>query len=231
MPRQPRYFLPDIPQHVLMRGVDKQATFFAADDYALFLNVLHDTACETECALHAYVLMTNHVHLLLTPGHARALPRLIQGLGRSYVQAVNRRYERTGTLWQGRYKACLVQTDGYLMACQRYIELNPVRAGMVPDPADYPYSSYRHHALGSYDPALTPHSVYCSLASTERERQRAYRRLFETSLERTLIDRIRRDTNACRVLGNELFTDQIGRMLNRRVRPARIGRPKTHTTQ
>jgi len=225
MPRQPRYFLPDIPQHIVMRGVDRQATFFAPDDFVLYKASLASNAAKVGCAIHAYVLMTNHVHLLLTPASAHSIPRLIQSLGRSYVQRINRRYNRTGTLWQGRYKACLLQDDKYLLQCQRYIELNPVRAGMVPDPSDYAYGSYRYNALGESDSLITPHRIYMGLGDNGEQRRHAYRGLFESTLDRKLIDKIRNSTNACRVLGNSRFTNQIEAMLERRVRPARLGRP------
>ncbi len=225
MPRQPRYFLPDIPQHIVMRGVDRQATFFAPDDYVLFKESLGSGAADVGCAIHAYVLMTNHVHLLLTPTSDRSIPRLIQGPGRHYVQGINRRYNRSGTLWQGRYKACLVQDETYLLQCQCYIELNPVRAGMVADPADYAHASYRFNALGVIDPLITPHKTYIDLGEHDELRRDAYRWTFESTLDRELVDRIRSATNACRVLGNTRFTKQIEAMLGRRVRPARMGRP------
>lgn len=226
MPRQRRYFLPNIPQYVVVRGVDKQATFFAPDDYLLFEEVLTEEAAKADCPIHAYVLMTNHVHLLLTPRTPRSIPRLMQGLGRHYVQAINRRYRRTGTLWQGRYKACLVQADRYFLACQQYIELNPVRAGMVKDPAHYRHSSYRCNALGAASTVLTPHEVYLSLADNRHARLQAYRKLFESTLATKLIDNIRESTHSCQVLGSHQFTEQIEGMLKRRVRPANRGRPK-----
>lgn len=226
MPRQPRYYLPDVPQHVIMRGVDRQATFFSLDDYALYKKALLTNLDRYGAAVHAYVLMTNHVHLLLTPVTARSIPQIIQGLGRDYVQPINRQYKRTGTLWQGRYKACLVQDDQYLLACQRYIELNPVRAGMVADPADYRHSSYRSNALGVPDPIIEPHVTYMNLSNDREQRNERYRCLFELELERKIIDDIRNTTNACRVLGDEAFTKQIESMLNRRVRPAKMGRPR-----
>ncbi|MGI9232982.1 MAG: transposase [Woeseiaceae bacterium] len=225
MPRQPRYFLPDIPQHVIVRGVDRQATFFAPDDYALFKKVLLTNASIYGAAIHAYVLMTNHVHLLLTPFEKRSIPQTLQGLGRDYVQRINRQYGRSGTLWQGRYKASLVQDDLYLLNCQRYIELNPVRAGMVTDPALYPHSSYRRNALGAEDALISPHNIYEYLGSSDLIRHNRYRGLFNEELDKELVDDIRLATNACRVLGNDAFKDQIESMLKRRVRPAKIGRP------
>ena len=226
MPRQPRYFLPNVPQHVITRGVDRRATFFSSDDYVLYKRALLTNVDRYGAAVHAYVLMTNHVHLLLTPTAERSIPQIIQGLGRDYVQPINRRYKRTGTLWEGRYKACLVQDDQYLLKCQRYIELNPVRAGMVTDPADYPHSSYRSNALGALDPIIEPHFTYKNLSNDRTECRVRYRNLFELDLERQVMDDIRNTTNACRVLGNAAFIEQIESMLNRRVRPAKMGRPR-----
>lgn len=226
MPRQPRYFIPGMPQHVITRGVDRRAVFFSPDDYVLFKKALLANAQKYGGAVHAYVLMTNHIHLLLTPIEKRSIPQILQGLGRDFVQRINRQYGRTGTLWQARYKASLVQDDLYLLHCQRYIELNPVRAGMVSDPADYEHSSYRHNALGAEDPIVSTHAVYDDLGLNDAKRRIRYRDLFKIELERELIDDIRWATNACRVLGNDAFKDQIESMLNRRVRPAKIGRPR-----
>jgi len=225
MPRQPRYFLPDIPQHVIQRGVDRRATFFDADDYRLYLQTLADAARKNDCRIHSYVLMTNHTHLLLTPGSERALPLIMQAIGRNYVQTINRKHGRTGTLWEGRYKASPVQSDLYFLSCQRYIELNPVRAGMTDSPTDYPYSSYAHNAYGHFDPVITPQSVYLSLGSDPRERQRAYRMLFADQMSTKTVHQIRRTINSCLVLGDEDFKDRIEVMLGRSVRQGRRGRP------
>jgi len=226
MPRQPRYFLRDIPQHIVTRGVDRQATFFSPNDYVLYKNALLKNAERYGASVHAYVLMTNHVHLLLTPARERSIPQLILGLGRDYVQRINWKYDRTGTLWQGRYKSCLVQDDLYLLACQRYIELNPVRAGMVSDPADYQYSSYHSNALGKSDPLISQHSTYKNLGSSAETRRNYYRNMFDVETDRMHVDAIRTTTNTCRVLGNSEFTKQIETVLSRRVRPAKMGRPR-----
>ena len=169
--------------------------------------------------------MTNHTHLLLTPASKSALPLLMQAMGRGYVQKLNRQYDRTGPLWQGRYKASLVQDDRYLLTCYRYIELNPVRAGIVRHPADYPYSRYRHTAAGQTDSLLTTHPVYQSLATTPAKRQAAYRSLFADEIAPELLALVRDTTNACQVLGNERFKDHIEAMLGRSVRPGKTGRP------
>jgi putative transposase len=226
MPRQPRYFIPHIPQHVIARGVDRQAVFFQDQDYQLYRQALKEAAVNSGCQVHAYVLMTNHVHLLITPERERSLPLLMQAMGRTYVQRLNARYQRTGTLWEGRYKASLVQSDEYLLACQRYIELNPVRAGMVAAPGDYPYSSYRYHALGSSDPLLTPHERYLTLDTTDTGRRQAYRSLFRDTLSEELLTRLRQNTNACTVIGNDRFKTQIAAMLGRAVPTGKRGRPK-----
>ncbi len=230
MPRQPRYFLPNIPQHVIQRGVDRQAVFFRPEDYELYLRALSKSAAKYACQIHAYVLMPNHTHLLITPGKERSLPLLMQAMGRNYVQRLNKNYNRTGTLWEGRYKATLVQDDQYLLACYRYIELNPARAGLVEAPGDYPYSSYGHNALGQLDPLLSTHPVYNAMASHPHGRQSAYQDLFTDTISPELLTTIRDTTNSCLVLGNDRFKDQIEAMLGRSVRPARRGRPRKDST-
>lgn len=148
MPRLLRYALPDVPQHIIQRGNNRQPVFFHADDYRFYLVCLQEAAATQGSAVHAYVLMTNHVHVLLTPRWPTSIAKVMQSLGRRYVQYINTTYHRTGTLWEGRYRASLVDAEPYLLACYRYIELNPVRAGMVQHPEEYPWSSYRWHALG-----------------------------------------------------------------------------------
>jgi putative transposase len=171
--------------------------------------------------------MTNHVHLLVTPERERSLPLMMQAMGRTYVQRLNTRYERTGTLWEGRYKASLVQTDQYLLACQRYIELNPVRAGMVTAPGEYPYSSYACNALGMNDPLLTPHPDYLGLDDADPvARRHAYRALFSDTLSEEMLTRLRENTNACAVIGDDRFKMQLAKMLGRAVPSGKRGRPK-----
>ena len=226
MPRQPRYFIPHLPQHVIQRGVDRQAVFFEPQDYELYRKSLKVAARQYNCRIHAYVLMTNHTHLLITPESEQSLPLLMQAMGRTYVQTLNRLYNRTGTLWQGRYKASLIQDDRYLLTCHKYIEQNPVRAGMVLSPGDYPYSSYPYNATGKRDDLVTAHSVYQSLAKTPNQRQAAYRALFADDIAPDLLAAIRDTTNACLILGNEKFKDKIETMLGRPVRPGKDGRPR-----
>jgi putative transposase len=225
MPRQPRYFIPGIPQHVIARGNDRQAVFFREEDYERYLAALRRAATDCGCRVHAYVLMTNHVHLLLTPEQKQSLPLMMQAMGRTYVQRLNERYGRSGTLWEGRYKAGLVQTDEYLLTCQRYIELNPVRAGMVQTPGDYRYSSYRYHALGVDDLLLTPHEIYLALHARPDLRRRAYRSLFHDTLSEDVLVQLRDETRICGVIGSDAFKKQVAVDLGRTLPTGKRGRP------
>ena len=166
MPRQHRLDLAHVAQHVIQRGNDRRPCFFAEGDYARYLDELREIALREGCAVHAYVLMTNHVHLLMTPTEAGQIARVMQALGRRYVRFINDRYHRTGTLWEGRYKACLVDSETYLLTCYRYIELNPVRAAMVAEAGDYPWSSYGRNAMGRADRLVHLHASYLALART-----------------------------------------------------------------
>jgi len=202
MPRRPRLHLDGVPLHIVQRGHNREPCFLEEDDYGRYLHWLGEALAESRCDLHSYVLMTNHVHLLLTPRLAQSVPQLIISLGRRYVQYINRRYGRTGTLWDSRYKSSLVEPEGYFLACQRYIELNPVRAGIVDEPAHYRWSSYRANALGQADHRLTPHPAYSGLGRADRERQAAYRALFRAQLDGDAIDDIRLALSQNQQIGN-----------------------------
>ena len=178
MARLPRYRLPGVPQHVIQRGNNRQAIFAQEADYAAYAHWLHAAARQHGLAIHAYVLMTNHVHLLVTPEHQDSIAKTLQSLGRRYVQYFNYTYGRTGTLWEGRYRATVVDAEPYLLTCSRYIELNPVRAGLVKSPAHYRHASYRHNAQGRPDPLITEHEVYRRLDRSRPRRCAAYRALF-----------------------------------------------------
>ena len=223
MARLPRFSVPGQPQHVIVRGNNRCAIFRADADYRFYLEKLHLAAAKHGCVIHAYVLMTNHVHLLVTPREAQSLGKTLQMLGRYYVQHYNYRYQRTGTLWEGRYKATLIDSEAYLLTCMRYIELNPVRAGMAAHPSDYPWSSYRRNALGQEDDLLSPHFEYRHLGSSEEERQAAYRQLFKHHLSDESISAIREATNKAWVLGGDRFKQRIQKHLDRRVEPAAKG--------
>ena len=226
MPRRTRIHLPGLPLHIVQRGHNRDACFFCEDDYLAYRHWLGEALTATGCQLHAYVLMTNHVHLLMTPPESGAVAKLVISLGRRYVQYVNRTYRRTGTLWDSRYKSSLVQADAYLLLCQRYVELNPVRAGMVDDPAHYRWSSYRANGLGQADKLLTPHPLYASLGRSESERLEAYRALFRTELDAEAISDIRLALNQGQALGGSRFIDEIERATGQRreIRPR--GRPR-----
>lgn len=226
MPRQMRYYLSDVTQHVIQRGNNRQPTFLQDTDYHVYLECLRQAMFTHACDVHAYVLMPNHVHLLVTPHRVDGVPRLMQAVGRSYVHYFNQTYERTGTLWEGRYKASLVDSVSYLLSCYQYIELNPVRAKLVQDPADYRWSSYRHHALGEPNDVLIDHPLDLRLGATPRARNTSYRRLFGTRIETQVLEEIRECLHHCGVLGNDRFKDRVERMLHRRVRPGKRGRPK-----
>lgn len=186
---------------------------------------------ETGCALHAYVLMTNHVHLLLTPPQPEAVSRLIISLGRRYVQYINKKYGRTGTLWDSRYKSSLVQADHYLLLCQRYIELNPVRAAMVDDPVHYRWSSYRANALGQHDQLITPHSLYTDIAADETVRLASYRALFRQALDGEALSDIRLAANQSQPLGSARVMDAIEQMTGQRREARPRGRPRRKVTE
>ncbi len=223
MARLPRFVLPGHPQHVIIRGNNRDPIFIADEDYRFYLEKLHDAAKAHGCDIHAYVLMTNHVHLLVTPQTENGIAKLIQQLGRYYVQYFNRSYRRSGTLWEGRYKASLIDSDVYALICHRYIELNPVRAGMVAHAVDYPWSSYRCHALGIDNPVLTPHALYQSLGDSAEVRQAAYRALFETALDEKTLDELRTAVNKAWVLGDSQFKLRIANQLDRRLKPLARG--------
>ena len=226
MPRRPRIHLDGVPLHIVQRGHNRQPCFFAEEDYHTYLHWLNEALLKEQCALHAYALMTNHVHLLLTPKDAAAVPKLIIALGRRYVQYINVSYRRTGTLWDSRYKSSLVQAETYLLACQRYLELNPVRADMVNDPANYRWSSYRSNALGQANDILTPHPLYQSLGTYGEERQSAYRALFRAQLDDEAIGDIRLALNQSQPLGNERFYRHIEQMTGQRRESKPRGRPR-----
>ena len=226
MPRRPRIHLPDVPIHLVQRGHNREACFFTNEDFLAYREWLADALKKSGCKLHAYVLMTNHVHLLLTPPSSQAVSQLVMSLGRRYVQYINKTYKRTGTLWDSRYKSSLVHADDYLLLCQRYIELNPVRACMVEDPAQYRWSSYRANGLGQTDNLLTSHAVYLGLDRDNEERQVAYRALFRPELEREALADIRLALNQGQPLGTGRFLDQIERMVGRRCEVRPRGRPR-----
>jgi putative transposase len=226
MPRRARLYLPGIPLHIIQRGNNRQACFFAEEDYRFYLDWLCEYALKAHCRIHAYVLMTNHVHLLLSSDEAQGVGKLMKALGQRYVQYVNRAYQRSGTLWEGRFRSCLTQDEIYLLSCMRYIELNPVRAGMVGHPGEYRWSSYRANAQGEADGLISPHPVYDSLKSANCNSAAVYRELFRFELEPGLVDEIRKATNGNFALGDRRFASEIEAVIGRRVVPGKSGRPR-----
>jgi len=225
MPRKRRFYLPGVPAHVIQRGNNRQAVFFSDDDYRAYLGWLKAGTVQHGCTIHAYVLMTNHVHLLVTPEARDSISRTIQYVGRRYVTYVNHQYGRSGTLWEGRHKGSIISSDAYLLICSRYIELNPVRAGMVEVPGGYLWSSYRNNAIGEYSSLVKPHANYLSLGDTAESRQDAYRELFRNALDVNQIHDIRSAAQTGTPLGNDRFREQIEQALKCKVGQARRGRP------
>ena len=226
MARLPRYFVKGQAQHIIQRGNNREPIFAAADDYPFYLECLQDAATRHELSIHAYVLMTNHVHLLASPKTKESIPKTLQSVGRRYVQYFNYNYERTGTLWEGRYKATVIDSDRYLLACMRYIELNPVRADMVKHPREYPWSSYPANAYGEENKLLTQHPLYRQLDTHAAEVQSAYRQLFRAAIGRADLDALREATNKGWVWGDDHFREKIARLSDRRATPKLKGRPK-----
>ncbi len=226
MPRRPRLQLADVPLHIVQRGINREPCFFAEEDYHCYLHWLEEAAHDCRCAIHAYALMTNHVHLLLTSAENGSPARLMQSLGRRYVQYINRFYRRTGSLWEGRYKSSLVQAETYLLACYRYIELNPVRAGMVADPGQYRWSSYRANGLGLTDTRLTPHPLYLAQGSGADERAQAYRALFRPHLDAEAAVDIRQALQLGMPVGQGRFAELVCATAGIRFNSGKRGRPE-----
>lgn len=226
MPRRPRLILPEMPVHVIQRGNNRQACFYADEDYLFYLDHLAEQSSKSGCAIHAYCLMTNHVHLLLTPQKADSVGLMMKGLGQRYVQYINRTYRRSGTLWEGRFRSCLTREESYVLACYRYIELNPVRACMVDHPAEYRWSSYRFNAQGEASRFLLKHAVYEGLGSNDGVREAAYRGLFSAEMEPELVDEIRQATNGNYALGSTRFKVEVEAALGRRVTKEKVGRKR-----
>jgi putative transposase len=222
MPRRARIVVPGLPLHVVQRGNNKAACFFDDDDRRFYLHHLSRLSSQSGCAVHAYCLMTNHVHLLLTPETTASCARLMRRLDLLYSQYANRKYRRSGSLWEGRFRSCVVESETYLLQCYRYIESNPVRAGMALQPAEHRWSSYACNALGADIPLITPHEEYLRLGADAVERQSAYRTFFDAALD---LRRIRDATNGNFPLGADAFVKRLGHMLGTRVTRARAGRP------
>ena len=229
MARLPRYVIPGQPQHIIQRGNNRQIIFAAEADYPFFRDALVEAANKYGLTIHAYVWMTNHVHLLATPGFGDSISKTFQSAGRRYVQYFNYTYKRSGTLWEGRFRATVVDSERYLLTLMRYIELNPVRAGMVVVPEDYLWSSYRRNALGESGPNadwLSPHAEYTSLGNDDAVRKYAYQALFASAIDRDNLAEIRDCTHKGWALGGERFRAEVEALGQRQAASKGVGRPR-----
>ena len=227
MARLPRLELLGIPYHVVQRGNNRLPCFLDDGDRLRYLCLLKDALLKTDCRLHAYVLMSNHVHLLVTPSTPGAVARMMQRLGRSYVSLFNARHGRTGTLWEGRYKACLVDSENYVLRCYRYIELNPVRARMIDDAAAYRWSSCAANVGQRPHSGLQPHGAYLALGDTSLQRAQAYRALLDESLSQETIEQIRAYLQQQRALGSDAFQAIVAAKTQRFVQIRAAHRPRS----
>jgi putative transposase len=226
MPRKPRFFLKGVPCHIVQRGNNREPIFFEKEDYLSYLEWLEEALIRYDCELHAYVLMTNHVHLLITPNTKNGISLTMQYVGRHYVPYINHMYARSGTLWEGRFKASLIDSETYLLTCMRYIELNPVRADMVKNPGEYKWSSYKGNSTQQEDFLLSPHPKYQALGRTKAQRQYAYRELFRHHIEDEDLHKIQACWQSGTPLGNDRFRAKIEQRLKTKVGQATRGRPR-----
>lgn len=225
MARLPRLTLAGYPHHIILRGNNRQDIFMDTSDFQRMLELLETHAKAQGVEVHAYVLMSNHLHLLVTPQQDNALPLMMQALGRSYVMYFNKRHGRSGTLWEGRYRSTLIQSDRYLLACMAYIDLNPVRAGMVAQASDYPWSSHAHYIGTRQDAWLTPHALYWALGNTPFARELAYAELVQAGIETQQQQALTSSTLSGWALGEDAFVDQLQQLTPRRVKQTQAGRP------
>lgn len=229
MARLPRIDIPGLPQHVVQRGADRAVCFRTDDDREVYLDLLARASAEYGCALHAYALMTNHVHLLVTPEERGGMSNMMWSLGSRYVRYFNDQHERTGTLWEGRFRSSVVDTGRYVMACYRYIELNPVRARIVDTPESYVWSSARCNALGDPDPLVTPHGTYLGMATDPCPRRDAYRQFLNQPIAADEVASIRDHLNQCKAWGSAHFSQRIEAIVGRPVGLRPAGRPRIPT--
>jgi len=225
MARLPRLTVPGYPHHIIQRGNNRQAIFSSTADYRMLLGLLDENAQKFDVALHAYVLMSNHFHLLATPATADGLPQMMQAAGRRYVRYFNDSQGRSGTLWEGRYRSTMIETERYLLACMVYIDLNPVRAGMAKEPGDYPWSSYGHYAGLRTDTLVTPHPLFWGLGNTPFAREAAYVELVRNTITPEQQQALTRSALGGWALGSSDFVADLQKRTTRRVTKAQAGRP------
>jgi len=228
VPRKPRFYLPNIPVHIVQRGHSREPVFFETADYQAYLHWLKEASVRYECQIHAYVLMTNHIHILTTPKNTNSISLMMQYLGRQYVPYINYKYGTSGSIWEGRYKANMIQEDDYLLSCMRYIELNPVRANMVKSPGAYQWSSYHANGLGKVNALVQSHYLYHSLGKTLKKRLNTYTSLFKAHFDKEEIDSIRSSCQSGTPLGNDSFKQKIEKKLKCKTGQLRRGRPRVN---
>jgi len=225
MARLPRLTVPGYPHHVIQRGNNRQPIFAGDDDRRFMLELFDTYSRELKVAIHGYVLMGNHFHLLATPETDTGLPQMMQAVGRRYVRHFNTRQQRTGTLFEGRYRSTLIQAERYLLACMVYIDLNPVRAGIVADPAQYAWSSHRHYAGIANDRLVTPHPLFWSLGNTPFAREQAYGELIASGISGDTKEKLAGSTHRGWALGDATYVAELERLSDRRATPRPAGRP------
>lgn len=225
MPRQARLRIPGLPLHLVQRGHNKAPCFLQERDFRVYLSLVDELSPLYGCAVHAYVLMTNHVHLLLTPERADGASFLMKYLGQRFAQYFNRKYGHSGSLFEGRFRSCIVDSDAYLLSCYRYVEMNPVRAGMVDHPSEYRWSSYHTNAEGRPSDFVVAHPLYVALAENPDERRRLYRSLFEVPEAPDDLRRMREAVNSGTALARESFLVELDERTRARATKRARGRP------
>ncbi|WP_415883887.1 transposase [Neptuniibacter sp. QD34_54] len=226
MPRKPRFYLPGIPVHLVQRGHSREPVFFEAEDYATYAHWLKESSKKYDVAIHAFVLMTNHIHILATAEVSESISQFMQLIGKHYVPYLNQKYGRSGSAWEGRYKASLVQEEGYFLKVMRYIELNPVRANMVELPGHYRWSSFCHNIGDREISFIKPHFIYEALGANKQERSLAYQQLFTSLLDGEDMKRIRECWKTGTPLGNDKFREKVEQRLQCKVGTTKRGRPR-----
>ncbi|MDK2779383.1 MAG: transposase [Pseudomonadota bacterium] len=226
MARLPRINIANIPQHIVQIGHNNLNCFFDDEDYEFYLASLQKAAEQYDVKIHAYVLLPNAVQMVATPAIAQGISSMMQSLGRRYVQYINHRYQRSGTLWAGRYKSSVIDSEAYLLTCYRYVELKPMHEGLVEGPELYPWSSFGHHTGRSYNDLISDHQLYMDLGKTRAERANEYSSLFRFRFDRMLLNYIAETIKLGQVLGGDQFTEKIEQIANHRVRPLKRGRPR-----
>ncbi|MEO8020596.1 transposase [Polaromonas sp.] len=230
MARLPRLSLPGYPHHIIQRGNNRQAIFSAPADYQVLLDLIEEHAKKSGVAVHAYVLMVNHFHLLVTPEAADSLPRMMQAVGRRYVRYFNDSQGRSGTLWEGRYRSALIQAETCLLACMAYMDLNPVRAGLAPDARDYPWSSHGHYVGLRNDKLVTPHSLFWGLGNTPFAREASYADMVRAGVPAEQQTALTKSTLGGWALGDADFVANLQPYIERRLVKTQVGRPPRKPT-